>query len=131
MFYFFKSKSGSGVLSVGEYKDGVYQNYGLMQRSIDIDWTLPHRYRFENVINADGSNTIHIYIDDIWVGTATNLIINEVTHSTDNMYLSGKDLTFTHIGCGGFALNTNQMEYLEIWEDYPAHAEETLPTHIQ
>ena len=117
MFYFFKSAVGSHVLSMGEYKDGLYQNYGIFQSKIKIDWTLPHVYRFENVINADKTNTIHIYIDDEWVGTATNLIIDGVLHSADNMYLSGKDFVFTNIGCAGFALSSNQMSYLEIWEN--------------
>ena len=117
MFYFFKSKSGSGVLSIGEYKDGLYQNYGLKQQQIGIDWTAPHIYTFQNVINADGTNTIHIYIDNEWVGTATNLIINDALQSTDNMYLSGKDLTFSSVGCGGFALDSDQMTYLEVWEN--------------
>ena len=122
MFYFFKSKSGSGVLSIGEYKDGLYQNYGLKQTEIGIDWTKPHVYRFQNVINDDGTNTVHIYIDDDWVGTATNLIINDTLQSTDNMYLSGKDLVFSSIGCGGFALDSNQMTYLEVWENgKPSH----------
>ena len=39
MWYFFKSQSGSGVLAMGEYKDGLYQNYGLLQSEIDVDWT--------------------------------------------------------------------------------------------
>ena len=116
MIYFFKSKSGSGVLSIGEYKDGLYQNYGIKQAEINIDWTQPHVYRFQNVINDDETNTIWIYIDDKWVGTATNLIINDVIHSTDDMYLSGKNFAFSNVSCGGFALNANQMTYLEVWE---------------
>ena len=121
MFYFFKSKSGSGVLSLGEYKDGLYQNYGLKQTEVNIDWTQPHVYQFRNKVNEDGSNTIHIYVDGEWMGTATNLIINDVLQSTDNMYLSGKDFAFTSIGCGGFALGDDQMTYLEVWETACAH----------
>ena len=117
MYYFFKSKSGSGVLSIGEYKDGLYQNYGLKQSQIHIDWTQPHVYRFKNVINADGTNIIHIYVDGEWVGTATNLIINDALKSTDNMYLSGKDFSFSSIGCGGFGLGTDQMTYLAVYEN--------------
>ena len=126
MFYFFKSKSGTGVLSIGEYKDGVYQNYGLKQSEIAVDWTQPHVYCFQNVLNEDGSNTIHIYVDDLWVGTATNLIINDSLQSTNNNYLSGKDLVFTHLSCGGFALGMDQMTYLEVWEDYCTHTYTTL-----
>ncbi len=126
MFYFFKSKSGTGVLSIGEYKDGLYQNYGLKQSEIAVDWTQPHVYCFQNVLNEDGSNTIHIYVDDVWVGTATNLIINDSLQSTNNNYLSGKDLVFTHLSCGGFALGTDQMTYLEVWEDYCTHTYTTV-----
>jgi len=117
MIYFFKSKSGSGVLSIGEYKDGLYQNYGFKQSQINVDWTKPHVYRFRNVINNDGTNIIHIYVDGDLVGTATNLIINDVLKSTDDMYLSGKDLSFSSIGCGGFGLGTGQMTYLAVYED--------------
>lgn len=124
MFYFFKSKSGSGVLSIGEYRDGLYQNYGLQQTQISIDWTQPHVYRFQNVINPDGTNTIHIYIDGEWRGTATNLIINDVLQSTDNMYLSGKDFAFVSIGCDGFGFGSNQMAYLEVREDHHTHTYE-------
>jgi len=131
MFYFFKSRSGSGVLSIGEYKDGLYQNYGLQQANINIDWTQPHVYRFQNNINDDGSNIIYIYIDDVWVGTATNLIINDVLRSTDHMYLSGKDFAFTSIGCSGFGLDSDQMTYLEVWENVCPHRFQstvTVPT---
>ena len=124
MFYFFKSASNSGVLSMGEYKDGKYQNYGLLQHKVDIDWNQPHVYRFQNVINEDGTNTVHIYIDDVWTCTATELIIDGASKGTGNMYLSGKDFAFTSVGCGGFGLSTGQMTYLEVWEDYHTHTYE-------
>ena len=128
MFYFFKSASNSGVLSIGEYKDGLYQNYGLLQSRVGIDWNVPHIYRFQNVLNEDGTNTIHIYIDDVWMGTATELIINGVSKGTDNMYLSGKDFVFTSIGCSGFGLSTGQMTYLEVWEYNCDHAYQSVVT---
>ena len=124
MFYFFKSAKGSHVISIGEYKDQKYQNYGVLQSKINIDWLQPHTYCFQNVINEDGTNTIHIYVDSIWVGTATTLIIDGVVKSTNNMYLSGKDFSFTHIGCAGFELNEGQMTFLEVWEDYHTHSYE-------
>ena len=131
MYYFFKSKSGSGVLSIGEYKDGLYQNYGLQQSKINVDWTQPHVYCFKNVVNDDGTNIINIYIDDNFVGTATNLIINDVVQSTENTYLSGKDFVFTSIGCNGFSLSSDQMAFLEIHESSCIHdykAKITPPT---
>ncbi|MBR2889163.1 MAG: Ig-like domain-containing protein [Oscillospiraceae bacterium] len=128
MLYFFKSASNSGVLSIGEYKDGLYQNYGLLQSRVGIDWNEPHIYRFQNVLNEDGTNTIHIYIDDVWMGTATELIINGVSKGTDNMYLSGKDFVFTSIGCSGFGLSTGQMTYLEVWEYNCDHAYQSVVT---
>ena len=109
---------------MGEYKDGKYQNYGLLQHKVDIDWNQPHVYRFQNVINEDGTNTVHIYIDDVWTCTATELIIDGASKGTGNMYLSGKDFAFTSVGCGGFGLSTGQMTYLEVWEDYHAHTYE-------
>ena len=127
MFYIFKSASGSGVLAIGEYRGGKYHNYGLKQMDIDVDWTLPHTYSFRNVINADGSNTIHIYVDDVWVGTATNHIVDSVEQGTNDDYLSGKNICFTSIGCGGFALDAGQMTYLEIWEDTNIHTHAYTP----
>ena len=121
MFYIFKSQSGTGVLAIGEYKDGLYQNYGLKQSDIPIDWSIPHVYCFQNVVHEDGNNTIHIYIDDQWVGTATNLIINSVLQETDQTYLSGKDFLFNTIGCANFGLGSQQMGYLEVWENGHDH----------
>ncbi|MBQ3237233.1 MAG: hypothetical protein IJA92_06860, partial [Oscillospiraceae bacterium] len=112
-FYIFKSKSGTGVLSFGEYKDGLYENYGILQRKINIDWNKPHTYSFRNVINDDGTNVISIYVDDIFVCTATDKIVNEVLISANDNYLSGKDFIFPYIGTSGFALGNNQIVWME------------------
>ena len=128
MWYFFKSQSGSGVLAMGEYKDGLYQNYGLLQSEIDVDWTQSHSYRFCNVVNPDGTNRIHIFIDGNEVGTATNQIIDGTVKSRENDYLSGKDFTFSHIGCGGFGLGAGQMTCLTVWEDTHTHDYTTVVT---
>ena len=119
-FYIFKSKSGSGVLSFGEYRDGFYENYGTLQRNVDTDWTKPHIYSFRNRLNQDETNTIEIYMDDVFVCTATDKIVNEVLKETGTDYLSGKDFVFPYIGASGFALGSSQIIWMEIHEDVNA-----------
>lgn len=119
-FYIFKSKSGSGVLSFGEYKDGLYENYGTLQRNVDTDWSQPHIYSFRNRLNQDETNTIEIYMDDVFVCTATDKIVNEVLKETGTDYLSGKDFVFPYIGASGFALGSSQIIWMEIHEDVNA-----------
>ena len=116
-FYIFKSQSGTGVLSVGEYKDGKYQNYGVLQSQVKIDWTKPHVYSFRNAVTEDGTNTIGIYIDDVWVSSTTTLIIDGAIQNQNNRYLSGKDFVFPYIGASGFALGNNQILWMEIHEN--------------
>ena len=119
-FYIFRSKTGSGVLSFGEYKDGLYENYGTLQRNVDTNWSQPHIYSFRNRLNQDETNTIEIYMDDVFVCTATDKIVNEVLKETGTSYLSGKDFVFPYIGASGFALGSNQIIWMEIHEDVNA-----------
>ena len=117
-FIFKRTDSGKSIISFGEYKDNQYEYWGIKQGMVDIDWDIPHVYSFRNVINEDHTNTIHIYIDDKFVGTAANRIINNIVTYTDESYFSGKDILFPYVGAGGtLALNSGQIIWMEVWED--------------
>ncbi len=122
-FIFKRTDSGKSIISFGEYKNQQYEYWGIKQGMADVDWDLPHVYSFRNVIKEDGSNIIHIYIDDVFVGTTANRIINNVVTATDESYFSRKDFLFPFIGAGGtLALNSDQMIWMNVWENGHTHS---------
>lgn len=114
-------------LALGDHTN-TWNNYGLVH---EIDMSVPHLFRLENRIGADGTNTVYLLVDAIEIdamhhyynsGTNQNKIVN---------WANGRDLVFGNIGTSGHPVNNMQLEYLQIWEkghDHDCRSAVTAPT---
>ena len=114
-------------LALGDHTN-TWNNYGLVH---EIDMSVPHLFRLENRIGADGTNTVYLLVDGVEIdamhhyynsGTNQNKIVN---------WANGRDLVFSNIGTSSHPVNNMQLEYLQIWEkghDHDYRSAVTAPT---
>ena len=109
--------SSMNFIALGDHTN-TWNNYGLIH---EIDMTIPHLFRLENRIGADGTNTVYLLVDGVEIdamhhyynsGTNQNQIVN---------WANGRDLVFGNIGTSSHPMNNMQLEYLQIWENGHEH----------
>lgn len=109
----------SSKLSFGYYKDynnggnypKTHTNFGVAISGINDNAS--HIYRLVNVRASDGSNMIHLYIDESYVGA-----LNSFTSSITDDWVSGRDFSFSYFGSetSTRSLNNCNIEYIQVWE---------------
>lgn len=124
--YLFRFAS-MNFLALGDHTN-TWNNYGLIH---EIDMSVPHLFRLENRIGADGTNTVYLLVDGVEIdamhhyynsGTNQNQIVN---------WANGRDIVFGNIGTSSHPVNNMQLEYLQIWEnghDHDYRSAVTTPT---
>jgi hypothetical protein len=69
--YIFR-QGGSSLIGIGEWTNGIHNNYGLSLADYGIDGTVYHKYAIKNepIFNngAWTSNMAYLYVDDVKVG---------------------------------------------------------------
>ena len=70
-----------------------------------------------NVPAADGSNMVYCSIGGGAATAMNNVYVNRVSQNkTDSSWISGRDFTFSYLGCNGHGLHLN-MDYLRVYEE--------------
>ena len=99
---------------------GRYWNYGLNLGSLTMDANTSHTFRLANRVNADGSNMVYLYVDDVEKGAMDQYHVNTGAQTGElatQQWLNGRDLEFSFFGGGsGFYLNDCNIEYIQVWE---------------
>ena len=103
----------SGFVAIGEWNDGVHNNYGTTLSDYGIDGTLHHKYELVNDISGS-SNMIYLYVDGVKLGALTDHYIAASLNSTGSQWVSGKDYVFSYIGTSAFPVGDCRIDYLEI-----------------
>lgn len=114
---FIHRKPNSGLLSIGTYQNGKYQNYGVVLSDYGIDGTQPHVYRMTNRVQADGSNMIYLFVDGKEIAPMNGYYLGSTAQGTTSDWLSGKNLSFSYIGGQNYTLSNCKLNHIQIWED--------------
>ena len=107
-------RSGSGLIALGYHSDGEYHNYGVNLADHNIDDTVNHKYQLKNVINADGTNMVYLWVDGTKLGAMNNYYIGATSQKKTNSWVSGKDFSFSYIGTPQHAVSCT-LQYLQVW----------------
>ena len=115
--YIFR-QSGSGVLAIGEWTNGIHQNYGLMLSDYGIDGTAYHKYELRNEPifknNVWTSNMVYLYVDGVKIGAMNQYFPSGDPTGTTANWLNGRDLVFGSIGNSNFKIGNCNLEYLQV-----------------
>ena len=115
--YIFR-QGGSDLIGIGEWANGIHNNYGIGLDTHGIDGIAYHKYTlknepvFEN--NAWVSNMVYLYVDDVKIGPMNNYYPSGDPDGTTSDWLNGRDLVFGAIGNSSFTLGGCELEYLQI-----------------
>lgn len=110
-------RQNSTLISLGIYDGQRFNNYGVNLSNHNIDATADHTYRLTNRIEADGSNMVYLYIDDVEIDAMINYHSNGSDQKTTSDWLCGQDLVFSYIGTYDMPVTDCKLDYLQIWED--------------
>ena len=85
----------TNTISLSQYtRTNSHNNYSCGEMSsTEISIVDQHKYKLENRINADNTNTIYLWIDDVEIGAVDNH-----GSTTKPEWIVGSDLTFKYIG---------------------------------
>ena len=112
--YLFRNTNG---ISIGTYTGSRHEQWGVSVANNGIDFTASHIYTLKNILNADGTNTVWLYLDGKQLAPMTeHFVYGSVTSDPASNWLSGKDMTFNYIGAAQFPLKDMPMSYLLIDE---------------
>ena len=118
--YIFR-QSNSGIIGIGEWTNGIHNNYGLSLADYGIDGTVYHKYAlknepvFEN--GAWSSNMVYLYVDDVKIGAMNQYFPSGDPSGTTSDWLNGRDLVFGAIGNASFTLDNCDLQYLQVITD--------------
>ena len=115
--YIFRNRD-SYFIAIGEWRNGVHNNYGISLADNGIDGTAYHKYALCNEPTyTDGvvtSNMVYLYVDDVKVGPLNTYYSGSTSTGTTSDWLNGKDIVFSTIGTTEFTVGGCSIEYLEI-----------------
>ncbi|MBQ4118544.1 MAG: DUF4886 domain-containing protein, partial [Oscillospiraceae bacterium] len=113
--YIFKSNV-DWLIAMGEKNTTGSHNYGIALADYGIDGSVPHTYRLENRIAADGSNMVWLYVDGKEIGSLTNYYVGTTDKNTTSDWLSGKDFVFPYMGTDSHGFTNAKIDYIAVWE---------------
>ena len=122
MTYFFRNNS-SDVMALGSRVSGVYQNYGFdFTSETRFDVKDEHVWRMENRVAEDGSNMVHLIVDDLDLGPMNKHYQNSTYQQETVDWMNGRDLTFQYIGAAtSQLLGGMELQYLQIYVNDAEH----------
>ena len=105
-------------VGIGEWRDGVHNNYVCKLEANGIDGTVYHKYALCNEPVFSGgqyvSNMVYLYVDDAKVGPLNHYYTGSTDTGTTVDWLNGRDLVFSTIGTEVFTVGGCTMEYLQV-----------------
>ena len=109
-------RHSSEIIAFGEWDNNQHNNYGVKLSDYGVDGTIRHKYRLSNVVNADGSNMVYLYVDDVLLDAMDNYYVGGLDKKQKSDWVSGKDFVFSYIGVSYFPIGSCELEYLQVWE---------------
>ena len=106
----------NGLVVMGNYDGSKHSNYGIDLTKHNIDITQKHTYRLSNQVEANGSNMVYLYVDDVLLGAMNNVFYGLEDQNTTSDWVSGKDFTFDYLGNIAYPMN-GTYSYLEVQEE--------------
>ena len=106
-------RPGSDFITIGEWDEGVHNNYGLTLSDFGIDGEAYHKYALVNDVSGS-TNMIYLYVDDVKVGAMTDHYEATTLTASDSQWCSGKDFVFSYIGTTEFPVGGCTIDYIEI-----------------
>ena len=107
-------RSGNGLIALGYQSGGDYHNYGVNLSSHGIDDTQLHKYQLKNVVEADGTNMVYLWVDGTKLGAMNNYYIGGTSQNKTNNWVSGKDFSFAYIGTSQHPVSCT-LQSLQVW----------------
>ena len=111
-------RQNSIFVGIGEWRDGVHNNYVCKLEANGIDGTVYHKYALCNEPVFSGgqyvSNMVYLYVDDAKVGPLNHYYTGSTDTGTTVDWLNGRDLVFSTIGTEVFTVGGCTMEYLQV-----------------
>ena len=115
--YIFR-QGGSSLIGIGEWTNGIHNNYGLSLADYGIDGSAYHKYTLKNEpIFKNGewtSNMVYLYVDDVKLGAMNQYFPSGEADGTTSDWLNGRDLVFGAIGNSSFTLGGCNLDYLQV-----------------
>ncbi len=117
----------SNKLSLGIRENNAFHNYGASLAGISTSQA--HTYRLVNQIAGDGSNMVHLYVDDREIGPLISYDVNGGNSNTVDDRVNGLDFQFAYIGAKGHLVGGTGLQYLLVNEglEHTLHTEEPIP----
>ena len=109
-------RNDSELIALGCRSGGYHQNYGIRLADHGIDGTQPHEYMLLNRVNTDGTNMVYLYVDGQEIGPLNRYYLGGNDQGTTSDWVSGKDFTFSYMGCSQFPISSCTVDYMEIHE---------------
>ena len=106
-------RPGSDFITIGEWSEGVHNNYGLTLSEFGIDGSAHHKYELVNDISGT-TNMVYLYVDDVKIGALTDHYEATTLTETNSQWCSGRDFVFSYIGTTEFPVGGCSIDYLEI-----------------
>ena len=124
--YFFKTGTDSGLVAFG-YKNTQVNNYGCSLNPLGLDYTQSHTYRLENRIHQDGSNMVHLLVDNVEVGPMNRFYIGGSDSQNQTVdWLNGKDFSISALGTSSHPISKLKLKYLQVMESGHIHSYEAV-----
>ena len=114
--YYLYRRGGSDLIALGNRTGGKHINYGVSLADHGIDGTVKHVYRLVNRVNADGTNMVYLYVDDVELGAMNNYYSGGTAQGTTSNWVSGKDFHFAYIGTTDFPVGNCSLDYIQVNE---------------
>ena len=109
-------RPGSDLIALGYCDGSSYHNYGVSLADHGIDGTVKHVYRLVNRVNADGTNMVYLYVDDVELGAMNNYYSGGTAQGTTSDWVSGKDFHSAYIGTTDFPVGNCYLDYIQVNE---------------
>lgn len=108
---------GSSIIALRYHNGKQHEQWGVRLADYGISLTADHTYTLKNEVNADGSNTIYLYVDGKRIAPMdTYCVGGGVSSGTSNDSLVGKDFVFSHMGTYQHDISA-KLQYIQVWEN--------------
>lgn len=110
-------RNGDTMLALGEFEGGFFHNYAIDLAGTGIDNTQEHVYLLTNKLEADGTNSVILYVDGKKVGPLDQYYNGAVCENISTRWLSGKNFQFNYIGTTPHTITDCTIDYIQVWEN--------------
>ncbi len=112
-------QNNTSILALGVYRNGSFHNIGIDLSKYNINTKEAHTYKLTNVYNADGTNTVTLFVDGVKIGALNKYYIDDVYQGVKKDGFFETDFLLKFIGTSDNLLNGCKLSYIQVWETAP------------